>query len=237
MNKQTEKFLEAFNKLESWLRQQTASDTYIKFAQLVDICSTTNSVVETHCNYLKSLGNLRNAIVHGRSFPTTILATPEPTVVEDFNAICEEIYKPDTVYKIAAKQIAPYPKEEYLHKALRAMGTHDYSQVIVQVTDDEFGLITREGITKWIEANFKEEIVNLKDVTLADIFALEDINTWDYIARKQSVYDASTRFGNNERRIQALLVTENGRKNERPLGLITFWDIARYFGDKRYPVL
>jgi len=237
MNEQAEKFLKDFTMLESWLRQQTSSDNYVTFTNLVDIGSGMNNVIRAHRDYLKSLGNLRNAIVHGRSFPITILATPELSVIKEFGIICDEIYQPKTVYEIAAKQIVPLSLEKHLHEALIAMRTHDYSQVIVQLTNGDYGIITREGITKWIEANLAEDIVSLQDVTLEDVFAHEDVNAWDYISRKKSVYDAATIFGQTDRRIQALLVSENGRKNDKPLGVITFWDISQYFGSKPYPIL
>lgn len=53
----------------------------------------------------------------------------------------------------------------------------------------------------------------------------EQQQNYAFISRKSSVYDAKEGFENQGQQIDAMLITENGKKSEKLMGIITSWDV------------
>ena len=65
--KNSERFLNAFSKIEKYIRKLIAGDRRATFYALVDDASKKNSAVNTYRTDLKEFADLRNAIVHERT--------------------------------------------------------------------------------------------------------------------------------------------------------------------------
>lgn len=105
------------------------------------------------------------------------------------------------------------------------MRESDFSQVVVKADDGANRLVTREGIARWLEANIEEELVHLGDVTLADIFAHENPESYTYAARSDALPEIMELFANSVAKLRAVLITENGKSHETPLKIVTPWDL------------
>jgi predicted transcriptional regulator len=78
-----------------------------------------------------------------------------------------------------------------------------------------------------MESNIAEDIISLRETKIEDVLSFESTDTWHIIDANATIYDALAYFSDATKRVQALLITQNGRSREKPLGILTFWDISR----------
>lgn len=225
--KNADDFLKCFNNLEDWMRKTLRMSRHIPFSDLVSKMAERNRAVKNHEHFIRSMGNLRNAIVHDSQYPERLIATPNVAIINEFELICRDIYKPKTALQVCAKNPSVIRHDDHLFLALKLMREKDFSQIVVLNHDLSYSILTREGIACWVEANIQEDIVSLKDVKISDIMRFESGQNWKLISAKESIYDVLAYFSERRTRIQSLLISQNGRIKEKPLGIITFWDVSR----------
>jgi predicted transcriptional regulator len=221
-------YIHEFNNLESYLKKLYKIEKHVSFYDLIDKAKQKSSVIRNYESFLKSAGTLRNAIIHGKEYPYKLIAEPNEEFVEEFIRINSAIQKPKLVSNLGSKNFHIYKIEDKLEDALRAMHENDYSQILYELNSRHF-LITREGISKWLEANFSNDIVSLKEITLEAISKYEEESNWCFLSRNTDIYEAKEKFADAQRKIQAIIVTQNGKNTERPLSIITHWDIGEEF--------
>jgi predicted transcriptional regulator len=221
-------FIHEFNNLESYLKELYKIEKHVSFYDLIDKTKYKSSVIRNFESLLKSAGTLRNAIVHGKEYPYKLIAEPNEEFVEEFIRINNAIQKPKLVSNLGSNNFHIYKIEDKLEDALRDMHENDYSQIVYE-SNSRYAIITREGISKWLEANFTNDIVSLKEITLKAISKYEEESNWCYISRNTDIYEAKEKFADAQRKIQAIIVTQNGKNNEKPLSIITHWDIREEF--------
>lgn len=219
-------FIEEFNNLEAFLCKKNKISKHTKFYKLVDLLIETNAEIQEFESHLRSAGNLRNAILHWRKYPQTIIADPDTDFLNHFIKISHNIQKPKLAENIGSGTKDVFTITDTLEKVLVEMHHNDFSQILYK-SDEGFSLITREGIAKWLERNIETDIVSLKDITLYDVSNHEDSENWVYIPKQMNIYEIKKLFSNPERRLQAAIVTPNGEMTEKPLRIITPWDISR----------
>ena len=220
-----EKFIGTYNALEDWLKTKYNQGRHDSLFHLIAAASEKNRAVQQHQPFLKSMGDLRNAILHDREFPQKIIADPREDIVAEFETVLTKIREPMKLITKASSQLEYFTPQTKLSHILELMREKDYSQVIVQNLDDTFGLITREGISMWVEANIDEDVVSIKETLLEDVLSYEKEQCWVFVPRQINIYDGVAELSNPSHRIQALLITENGLSHQKPLGLFTIWEM------------
>ena len=220
-----DKFISIFNTLEDWLKNNFSEGTHNRFFQLIEMAAEKNRAVQRHQAFLKSMGNLRNAILHDREFPQKIVADPREDIVAEFDTILNKIMEPMKLTTKATLEVDVFTPQTKLAHILELMRQKDYSQVIVKHLDDTFGLLTREGISMWVETNIEEDVVSIKETMLKDVLPFEKEQCWVFVPRQINIYDAITELSDHSHRIQALIITENGLSHQKPLGLFTVWEM------------
>lgn len=59
-----DRFLEAFNAIENFLRRNLEARNFVSYFNLIDDMSESNLIVRQYRDQLRLFGNLRNAIIH-----------------------------------------------------------------------------------------------------------------------------------------------------------------------------
>ena len=219
-----DRFISIFNEVEHHLRTFLNTRPGNPFYSLVDDASKLSPVVKTYSRDLKNMANLRNAILHHRDYPKIVIADPREETVIEFDRIKNEIKNPQTIMSIAAKSPDVFSPDTALSDALKSMRTKDFSQILVREADGKHSLLTREGVAMWVEANIADDIVSISETTIKEVLPLEDCSRWEFASREATIYDAQESFSNPKQRIQAIIISHNGRATEKPLGIVTIWD-------------
>jgi CBS domain-containing protein len=90
-------------------------------------------------------------------------------------------------------EIRSYAPRDPLTNALQDMAENDYSQVIV-LSDDGLGLVTVEGVTRWLAQWAEAGKVTLAGVELRDVLELEHEDNLLVMSADQTVREAVGAF-------------------------------------------
>jgi len=223
-----EEFLRLYNKLSDYLYKKYREGRRTGFTRMVDIASARDPLIRSFNDDLREFADLRNAIVHDRSYPNQILAEPNEQCMERFKKIHEKITSPKLVYPTFKAEIRVFYEEDNLKSALRYMKENDFSQIVVS-DDDNLNLLTTEAITRWL-ADRMDDIGNEMPKSTVG-YALRYIDEGNFLLmeRNETVYTARDTFDNSTEPIMpelcAVIITHSGKPTEKPLGIITPWDI------------
>jgi len=222
-----DRFIQKFNELENLLRRKAGADNR-GFSQLVDAVARIDPTVRRHREILKSFGYLRNAIIHDRRYPERILADPRSEILKEFDQVLTAIAEPQKVIPCFQKEIRVFTMNEPLSVCLTFMEENDFSQVVV-IEDGRCGLLSSEGVVGWLRSACKIGLADVEGATIKDALEFEDKNACRYLSREDSVNAAIEAFEeaivSGIPRLQAILVTQTGKPEERPIGIITPWDL------------
>lgn len=221
-------FLKLYNELTDYLRVITRADRSVPYTKLVDRAAEIDAPTKRVSNRLKDYGDLRNAIVHHREYPEEIIAEPINDAVIQFRTIVEEIRSPKKVIPTFERTVQTFAASEPLAKALSFMLESDFSQIPV-VRDGTLTLLTVEGIAKWLEDQARHDSVVISEATIEDALRKDITSTFLVMSSDHNVYDAREAFATSlERgrpRLFAILITRSGDPRDRPIGIITPWDL------------
>lgn len=235
-NTHTNAFIANFNELETFFKK-CLKDQEVQFTAALSKLSMNMAVVRRYKEKLQTFARLRNAIIHDEKYPDRIIAVPHPEIVSEFNKIISDIKSPKKAGAYCSKNLRIFNLNTSLAEALRYMKENSYSQLVVGLPNS-YSLLTAESITCWLEDNI-DELLDFSKVNLEMVLSRQpDLQCHDWIHRNASIFDAHEAFSrqfekaatgkNITFRLYALIVTETGQKHEKPLGLLTTWDIVEF---------
>lgn len=224
------RYLDAFNAIEKWLRTQVNSSERMDFPQLVDTVSDSNYSVRRHNAILKDLNRFRNYVVHQhrRHKP---LAVPTAEAVEQITAIRNELLSPPSLLSLAAKPVEQCCPTDPLGCSVKKMHDGVFSQLPVYDGQKCLGLLTAETIARWLANHLGDGAGLVEEKSIADVMKhQEDHDNHTFLSRTATVADGLAAFDDflcRGKRLEAILITQNGRPAEALLGIVTIYDIPK----------
>ncbi len=147
---------------------------------------------------------------------------------------------PPRVDSILTEQVQTIRLSEPVGRAVRLMFENDLSQLPVVSQDGVTGILTTNTIVRWLGAQVAEDIFSLTETTVAEVLQYkEEDETWKCIPRHSTLVEAVEFFEqelHQGHRPVALIITHSGRQHEKPLGIITPWDLPEIYqriGERR----
>ena len=227
----SDRFIIAFNRIEKSLEKISGLSNYMPFSRLIDKTKNMNAIIRKFEVDLRECADLRNAIVHRRTDVDYAIAEPHDNIVELIEYIERELSKPVTVGDMFQRKVHTLRASDSLEKGLKLIHEQRFNQIPIYENRKFIGLITATGITYWLADKGTEEIISREMPTLLDIYYHEkQKNTYRFVERDLSVYEAEEYFKKavvGGKRLEALLITENGRPEEKLLGIITPLDLMK----------
>lgn len=225
----TGEFIGLYNELDQHLRLTVSADRpRAEFMDLVNEAARRGIVKPAMVNELRDCKNLRNILVHTGRHPNEALAEPSDYGLERFRRIVQAICRPERVFPLFRQSVHVFSVLERFGVALRAMAERDYSQVVVR-DDDGLGLLSSLGVTGWLAAAQVRQAIDVDGVSIADVLEHEPPGSFSMLGRGAALEEAWDLFeggGRGGRRLQAIIITEHGAPTEKPIGLITPWDLV-----------
>jgi CBS domain-containing protein len=237
-----EQLIRIYNEIDIFLRQLGyQSDQVAEVAQsiphqaLIDKLSSKNRVVFQFQHEMRVVAQLRNSLVHN-PFPhlNGSLFEPNPELIKRYAMIRDALIKPRTALSIAipANKIFTATPKTNLVEVLRAMSKNTYTHVPIVKEDKMIGILSENTLLSYIADNGDGIITD--DMVIDDLIkylplhshASESFLFLPRNAQLSQVYDVFRKAINKRERIGMLFITENGKENEKPLGIITAWDLA-----------
>lgn len=217
-------FIEIYNQISDHLIKLTGSNEFERFYRLIDMAAEKNTAVKLHAQQLKKYGDFRNVIEHNNEF----FDEPSEGTLARFQALAKNILSPEPLLPTFQKDVHCFALNESLAAVLGYMRTHDYSQAVVH-TGEKLALLTLEGVARWLAQSSENDHVLLQKCVIEDVLRNEHDGCFGLLGRNHSVYDARDAFarplGSGKTRLHAIIITQNGKIAEKPLGMVTPWDI------------
>lgn len=226
-------FLEIFNKLEKYLNQRVGATEYYGFRRLINRLSQESGIIETYKQDLIEYSELRNAIVHKST--GEVIADPHQATVDKLQKIYELLTNPPLVMSIAASPVYTCKTSDLLSDVLKEMTSRFYAYVPVLHDHRFVGVLSENSFAKWLAAHAVEEGLSPSQVTVGQLQEFYDrsddkANAYDFVAQDTDVYRVREKFvsfTSEKRRLGALFVTSNGRREEAIIGIVTAWDLPK----------
>ena len=221
------RFLDAYNAIDKALRAQYNYKTTISFSDLIRRCADLNHVVRGHENDLINFARLRNAIVHS-SDNNKVIAEPHLDVVNLMEKIAALITTPPLVIELLRlRPVTIIDATRNLYDLIKETGKTGHGMI------PAYKGTNLVGIVRW--RKLIEDMAGILDThDLDDFFRKTTIE--DYlrmypqsghftIVNKSVTIEQVLTIFNNNRKIAAVLITENGTASEPPICFLTNADI------------
>ena len=137
--------------------------------------------------------------------------------------------RPETIIPKFQTAVETVALEHTLGRVLRLVHTRDYSQFPVYENDRFRGLLTENGITRWLARHVSNSLslVDLDEIPVAKVLRdQEKFTTWTFMSRDQRVDDLLGRFATTPL-LEAALITAHGKESEKLIGIATRWDVLQ----------
>ncbi len=231
----SERFIAAYNRIDREMTRRAKLDRYVGFAQLVRRLARTDSTIAQFADELLEYGDLRNAIVHDAVEPGRIIAEPHPDVVERMEHIAAVLEQPPLVTPEFERKVHTVRSNDSILVVMNLIRQLGYTQFPIYDEEGKFaGLLTDRCIARWLTFELDKVRMNsLEEITAAHVAAYDKTKGKNvtFLPKDATVFDAYNEFelriGTERPRLEAILITEHGKKEEPLLGIITPWDIFR----------
>lgn len=226
----SERFEVAFNQIHAQLKRLVKGTRSDAFAELLHHAGLRHSLVKKFQDDLRQFARLRNALVHEKTKQNYYIAEPHAEIVSKIEEIAQFLHSPPKVTTIASKSVVTFEVEDRLEEVLREIVRYPFSQFPVYEGERFAFLLTKGGITSWMASQINQSVISLEDVILEELKSYHSKHNVAFIHeeadifRLEDVFEEQVQKG---RKLEAVIVTEQGTKREKPRAIITPWDLIK----------
>jgi len=224
----SERFEVAFNQVHEALRDIVQINDE-RFVVLVKVGAKKYQIIDTFKKDLEQYARLRNAIVHEKMEIGFYIAEPNAKVVNHIEKIANVLSRPNYALTIATKKVVYFDCQDSIVKVTDAIKKFGYSKFPIYKNKKCIGLLTAGSVVKWMSQHMENGMVNLANIRVSDIMEFEkEHHLLETVTKEINIFEVENIFEQAHKRkqkIEGVLITENGKIDEAPLGLITAWDL------------
>jgi len=221
-----ERFEASYNRIDHHLRLSLNKERDVPFTYLVgQFCQQNNN--HTQKEFLLKVADLRNLIIHTKTKPHEYIAIPSEYMIQKLERIAEKFGKPTKVFPKFRRTVVTVKPEDTLAQIFKLISNREYSQFPVYGLTKFKGLLTENGITRWVANHVAGQmsLVDLEDVNVRAVLRQEEKRkNWDFTAKDKTLEEVQHLFSQNKF-LEAVLITQNGKPTEKLLGIVTRWDL------------
>lgn len=186
-------FMDHFNDIEKKLREDLDAHRNVAFYELVDKSAKVNKLVRQFENELKTMGDLRNFIVHGDILSP--LAVASDITLKRISFIERQLNSPMKISELFQENVVGIDEDDSLVNLLNLVEKKRYSQYPVLNENGLEGLITENGITNWLADNINKDTISIKHTSVRDVIAREEEReSYTFLYSYNSLYDVIEKF-------------------------------------------
>ncbi|HWS24364.1 MAG TPA: CBS domain-containing protein, partial [Anaerolineales bacterium] len=143
------RFLHAYNSIEKHLKINLKVENKTSFTRLVLDFAERNPNWQ-HKVFLTRAAEVRNIYTHHPEKDGDHFAVPVQPVVEELEKIRDSLEKPFKIYPKFKKNVELFQTTDKLISVLKIINEKDYSQFPIYEKGKFVGLLTENGITRWL---------------------------------------------------------------------------------------
>ncbi|MCK4874014.1 MAG: CBS domain-containing protein [Phycisphaerales bacterium] len=233
-SERVDRFAAAYNRIDhalSDLLDEEPRRRRHSFAAKVRIASRRKKRFHRFADFLLEVGELRNAIVHNRTADEMFIAVPNEETVLDLERIEQRMLDPERVIPRFQRKVLTLSPDQSLADTWNLVQDSGYSRFPVYGKEGFVGLLTSNGFTRWCAGRLKggRLEIDASAVSVAEVLAVDSRrDRVAFVSREALVDDVDDMYSQrgDAGRLEAVIITEHGKRHERPIGLICASDIA-----------
>ena len=147
--------------------------------------------------------------------------------MQRIETVATDLTNPKRAIPTFRRKVITVKSDDSLAAVLQLVDEHDFSQFPVYRGDRFVGLLTENGITRWLAHHVSTAIslVELEDVPVRSVVREEETSkNVEFLRPGAAVDDVVEAFRRNPV-LEAVFFTLNGGRQEAPLGVATQWDV------------
>jgi predicted transcriptional regulator len=221
-------FLATYNAIDAEFRSKLALGREVSFSRVLNDFSAKHPR-RLDFEFLRTANELRNLLVHEPKRAYDYVAIPTTAMVTKLKDFRDRILNPERVWPKFRKNVETVAPTNSLAQVLRQIARRDFSQFPIYRENKFDGLLTENGITRWLAHHVTSElsIIELEDVLVDQVIPEEEKRrNWQFVSREETVEAVRELFAEKEF-LEAVLITQSGNERESLLGIVTRWDIIR----------
>lgn len=224
------RFIESYKTIEMYLKKAANSPDDFSFSKVLNERAEHDRLLRPYKSKLLDYARLRNAIVHSKTPDGAAIAEPHDSVVEEIEFIAQVLLNPPKVtFLKSGEKVTTIEAEEPIGDALKIINEKSFSQIPVYSGKEYIGLLTTNAVARWMASVSEEERAFIYDCSVERVLSYteenEDVRFVGGSTNLFEVLEAFSKAGENGKRLEAILVTNSGKRDESPTQIITIWDI------------
>ncbi|MBD7964925.1 CBS domain-containing protein [Fictibacillus norfolkensis] len=223
-----ERFEVAFNQIHGVLKRMNPHEYNDAFMKLLTETSQKHRYIQNFFYELRQFAKLRNALVHEKLKVRTYIATPSEEAVTLIEKIASLLTRPPAVTNIASKSVATIDLTTPIEEVIQLMHESSYNQLPVYENGVFVFLLTEDGLTSWLASSIRNGTIDLNGHTASEIQDYEKEHNVAFLGRNINIFELEDMYEDafqSHRKLEAVIITETGSPLEKPLGIITTWDL------------
>lgn len=224
-------FLDTFNSIEDHLKKLLNVAYNTSFSSMLNRLSKRDKVIKYYQSELNTMRELRNFVVHSDIDEPLVIVSND--TIKRIKIIEEALLRPKKIREVFKEEVVALKESDSLKKVLTLIKEKKYSQFPVFNKDGFNGLITENGITKWLANNIEEDIISIKKTCVCDVMIDdEEVDSYMYLYAYDSLYDVIRAFESGRkthRRSFVIIVLKRQSDNvqlEDIYTMLTPWDLS-----------
>ncbi|MBI9008931.1 MAG: CBS domain-containing protein [Tenericutes bacterium] len=231
-----EQFLDFFKKLEKYLRIEYNQGNYSYSGFMSTIYrikkSNTNPLISNKFNFdiLQQASQVRNIISHNND-----VIIPSEKFLDSFKEVVERIIKPLKVENvmIPLSKLKTAGLNTLVGDVINMLKQYGFNTIPIINDNQLMGVFTEKSVFDYLSMNKNQTIS--KKMKINDLLEAIDLNSdprkyFEFISRDASLdeaYECFTKDLKSRRELLLLLVTEEGEKEQKLLGIVALRDIEK----------
>lgn len=182
-------------------------------------------VVKKNLAFLKEVASYRNTLAHSQL--DQVLVQPTGYTLKKLDEITTALSDKKSLSDFI-KKLTVFKGDEPFSEALQLMKENDFSQIVVS-SDGQHGILSSDGVSNWLTQSISDDLISLTETRVGDVLGYEPKGSFGLIRRASTFFDACSMMNklkqNQIQRVHAILITQNGKRSDTPIGIITPWDL------------
>jgi len=230
-------FLSIYNEIDRYMRLALNVDHRVPHTHLIDELTEESRIFKRYSYDLKAFAMLRNAIVHNpHSRIAHPIAEPHDTILRLYEDIKNQVLNPPVALEAAvpAKSIFTAAPNDRALAVMRKMRERSFSHVPVVQDQKLIGVFSENTVFSYLVNNHAVDVGRetlIKEFLEYISIGSHENEYFSFVPKGTLVLDVESMFQKglkNKKRLAVVFITENGKKEEQILGLITAWDLVKY---------
>ncbi|MCJ1782334.1 CBS domain-containing protein [Mammaliicoccus sciuri] len=163
-----DRFIIEFNYLHKEIAKRLNRNENTEFGKLFNELTEKNKSLKPYVNSIDTARKLRNILVHEPIRNNFTIAEPSDEIIKSLRDVRIKIEHPNTV-KLFHKDVIILDVNNTLIDVLNIIKEYSITQFPVFENNNFIGMLSDNGISKWLASVTKQELVDLTEINLKEV--------------------------------------------------------------------